>query len=135
MTPSDLLEKAVNGIVRLVKLISRMEHAPATASKSERDSRDMLDETMSYHSVKVITRSDGQERVRIVQKAKNFGAVVDFDDPKCGWSPEHVIGMGITYESPAVAEAEAESILAWLKDPKERASQPPEPAPAPRSSS
>ena len=110
----SLPEKAFNSVVDALKLVVRIEPVLETALKDEKIRRQQLDETLSYPASKVVTRSDGKERVRIVQRGQNFGAVVDFDDPKCGWSPEHILAGGFVYESPTVAETEARAVLGWL---------------------
>ena len=114
-----LIEKAFNAAVATLELVSRIEPTSKTVLKQEEARRKSLDETLRYRTLKTITRSDSEERVRIVQYGEDFGAVVDVHDPKCGWSPELVLAGGILYESAAVAEAEARAALAWLKDEKE----------------
>ena len=112
----SLPEKTFNGVVAAMKMISRVEPASEEILKAERVHRLQLDETLSYPALKVLTRSDAKERVRIVQKGPNFGAVVDFDDPTCGWSAERIIAGGFVYESVAIAETQARASLSWLKD-------------------
>ena len=114
-----LIEKAFNAVAATVGLVSRIEPTSKTVVENEKARRKSLDETLLYPAVKTMTRSDSEERVRIVQYGRDFGAIVDFHDPKCGWSSELVLAGGIIYESAAVAEKEARAVLAWLKDEKE----------------
>ena len=128
----SLPEKAFNGVVDALKLVARIEPASEDTLKEERIRRQRLGETLSYPASKVVTRSDGKERVRIVQHGQNFGVVVDFDDPKSGWSPEHILAGGFVYESPTIAETEARLVLSWLKSENQEPNQPPEPMPLKR---
>lgn len=99
-----------------MKMIAQVEPAAEGVLKEERAHRQKLGETLNFPVIKVMTRADDKERVRILQNGQDFGAVVDFDDPKCGWSPEHILAGGFIYESAAVAEAEARAVLSWLND-------------------
>ena len=115
----NLIERAFNAAVVTFGWVSRIEPTSKAVLDSEKAHRKILDETLSYRLIKAMIRSDAEERVRIVQCGEDFGAVVDFDDPKCGWSPQHILGGGIIYEYAAAAGANARSVLAWVKDGKE----------------
>jgi hypothetical protein len=110
------IEKSFNAVAATLGLVSRIEQTSKDILHQEAARRKMLDATSTYQSVKIITRSDTQERVRIVQWDQNYGVIVDFHDPKCGWSPEAILGGGIIYESPVAAELVAHTSLAWLKE-------------------
>jgi hypothetical protein len=119
----SLPEKAFNSVVSAMKAISQIEPTTQGVQKEERARRRELDDTLAYPSLKVISRPDAKERVRIVQKGQDYGAVVDFDDPTCGWSPGLIVAGGFIYESAAVAEAQARATLSWMKDPSQEPNQ------------
>jgi len=121
-------DKVFNGMVDAMRWILGLESAAASAEKGGVVHWQQKNGAPSCQALKVMTRSDAHERVRIVQKGQHFGAVLDFHHPQYGWSPGHILRDGITYPSPEAAEAEARHVVTWIQDWRE------EPAKDPRGS-
>lgn len=120
-------DKIFNGLVDAMRWILRVEPASAGIEKYAALHWQPKNGALSYRALKVLTRPDAQERVRIVQHGQHFGAILDFHHPRYGWSPGHVLREGITYRSPEVAEAEAREAVSWMQNLQEAPSRPPEP--------
>lgn len=122
-----LVDKVFNGIVDAMRWILKVEPASVDIEKGAAVHWKPKNGALNYRALKVMTRSDAQERVRIVQNGQNFGAILDFHHPRYGWSPGHILREGITYQSPEVAEAEARDTVSWMQDWKEEPGPPSEP--------
>jgi len=70
--------------------------------------------TLAHESVKVIVCQDGSERVRIIRRDRDFGAVVDTFNQEKGWVPLRLVGAGFVYDSVEAAEAAATEAAFWL---------------------
>ena len=112
-------DKAFNGMVDVMRWILCLEPASADIERTAATYWSSKNGGPSYRAVKIMTRADSHERVRIVQNGRFYGAVLDFHHPRLGWSPGHVLRDGITYTSAEQAEAEACISVPWLADWKE----------------
>lgn len=119
-----LADKVFNGMVDVMRWILGLQPAAASIEKGPAVHWTQKNGTPSCQALKVMTRADAHERVRIVQKGRNFGAILDFHHPQYGWSPGHVLRDGIIYQSPEVAEAEARYAVSWMQNWKEEPAQP-----------
>src|SRR5690242_13715990 len=130
----QLFDKAFNGMVDLMRWILCLEPASIDMEKAAAAHWQPQKGAPSYRALKIMTRADSHERVRIVQNGQYFGAILDFCHPRLGWSPGHILRDGIIYASPEVAEAEARVAVTWLQDWKEQPGVPshPELVQAPR---
>jgi hypothetical protein len=122
-----LFDKVFNGLVDAMRWMLQVEPASASIEKSAEVHWKPKNGALSYRALKRLTRADAQERVRIVQNGRSFGAILDFHHPRYGWSPGHILRDGITYPSLEVAEAEAREAVGWMQDWKEEPSHPAEP--------
>lgn len=132
----QLFDKAFNGMVDLMRWILCLEPAAFDMEKAAAVHWKPKKGAPAYRVVKIMTRADTHERVRIVQNGQYFGAVLDFRHPRLGWSPGHVLRDGIVYSSAELAEVEARFAVSWLENWKEPPSSSPttELAQAPRDS-
>ena len=119
-----LADKVFNFLVDAMRWILQVEPASTGVEKFAAVHWKPQNGALSYRALKILTRPDAQERVRIVQNGQNFGAVLDFHHPRYGWSPGHILRDGITYRSPEVAEAEARAAVSWMEDCKEESGHP-----------
>jgi hypothetical protein len=109
------LEKAVNALAQAISWILRLEPSSPGVMRSELHRQELLDATLHFKTLRIIVRKDAKERVRITQVGEDFGAVLDFDDAKSGWSPSRILGAGFVFESLNAALTEAERILPWMR--------------------
>lgn len=114
-------DKAFNGMVDVMRWILRLEPASADVEKTAAVYWSSKNGELNYRAVKVMTRADSHERVRIVQNGQYYGSILDFRHPRLGWSPGHILRDGIICSSPEQAEAEARVSVPWLADWKELA--------------
>lgn len=132
----QLFDKAFNGMVDLMRWILCLEPASIDMEKAAAVHWQPKKGAANYRVIKIMTRADSHERVRIVQNGRSFGALLDFRHPRLGWSPGHVLRDGIVYSSSDLAEVEARFAVPWLQDWKEQPGVPskPELAQTPRDS-
>ena len=116
-----LFDKAFNGMVDLMRWILCLEPASADLEKTAAAHWKPKNGELSYRALKIMTRADSHERVRIVQNGRYFGAILDFRHPRLGWSPGYILRDGVTCSSAEQAEAEARVAVPWLVDWKEPA--------------
>ena len=114
-------DKAFNGMVDVMRWILCLEPASADVEKTAAVYWSSKNGELNCRALKIMTRADAHERVRIVQNGQYYGAILDFRHPRLGWSPGHILRDGITYSSVEQAEAEARVAVLWLQDWKEPA--------------